>query len=329
MSNIVGKQVNRVGYGLMGLSWRPNPCPIQQAFDAMNTALANGANFWNGGEFYGTPEYNSMTILSAYFEAYPEAASKVVLSMKGGMEPGALKPDGSPTGVRRSLDNILAGLGGRKFLDVFECARRDPAVPLALTLGIIQQEYIDTGKVGGVSLSEVSADTIHQAVKLVKIAAVEVELSLWSPDPLTNGVAAACAQYGIPLVAYAPLCHGALSGIFRKWEDIPADSQLHFYPRFSKEAFPLNVKLCDLLFEFAAKKGCTPAQLALGWILTQAKRPDMPEIIVIPGATTAARVQENCSPVELNDDEMREINNIISQFELVGARYPAGAPVNT
>ncbi|KAL2885955.1 aldo/keto reductase [Ceratocystis lukuohia] len=329
MPSITGKEVGRVGYGLMGLSWRANPCPLPQAVDAMNAALANGANFWNGGEFYGTPAYNSMTVLSAFFVAHPDAATKVVLSMKGGVDNKTLKPDGSPEGVRRSLDNILAGLGGRKFLDIFECARRDPTVPLELTLGTIQKEYVDTGKLGGISLSEVSADTIHAAAKVVKIAAVEAELSLWSLEPLTNGVAAACAQYGIPLVAYSPLGHGMLAGTFRKWEDIPADSSLHHFPRFSKEAFPLNVKLCDLLAGFAEKKGCTSAQLALGWVLAQSKRPGMPEIVVIPGATTAERVKENCAPVELDEAEVGQIDKILAEFEVVGGRYPEGAPINT
>lgn len=163
-------------------------------------------NFWNGGEFYGTPEYNSMTLLDRYFERYPEDADKVVLSIKGGMA-GLGKPDGSPENIRRSIDNVLKQLNGRKKLDIFECARRDPNVPLATTFAAMQ-EYIDKGLLGGISLSEVSAATIHEAVKHAKIVAVEVELSVFTPDVLTNGVAAACAQYDIPLVAYSPLGWG-------------------------------------------------------------------------------------------------------------------------
>ena len=174
----------------------------------MRAALKTGSNFWNGGEFYGPPHYNSLVLLERYFEQYPEDADKVVLSIKGGVNLEKLIPDGSPEGARRSLDNCLAQLGGRKKLDYFEWARRDPKVPLAETFAVVQREYIDTGKLGGISLSEVSAATIHEAAKVTKVAFVEVELSLWSTHVLTNGVAEACAQYGIPLVAYSPVARG-------------------------------------------------------------------------------------------------------------------------
>jgi diketogulonate reductase-like aldo/keto reductase len=171
----------------------------------MRAALKNGMNFWNGGEFYGTPERNSMTLLEAYFAKYPDDADKVVLSIKGALGPKG--PDGSPEGIRRSIDNVLKQLNGRKKLDIFECARRDPNVPMEDTFRTMQ-EYIDKGLLGGISLSEVAPSTIHEAVKHAKIVAVEVELSLFSPDVLTNGVAAACAQYGIPLIAYSPIGRG-------------------------------------------------------------------------------------------------------------------------
>lgn len=171
----------------------------------MRTALKNGMTFWNGGEFYGTPEYNSMTLLDRYFAQYPDDAAKVVLSMKGCLGPNG--PDGSPEGIRRSIDNVLRQLNGRKKLDVFECARCDPKVPMETSFAAMQ-EYIDKGLLGGISLSEVAAPAIHEAVKHAKIVAVEVELSVFNPDVLTNGVAAACAQYNIPLVAYSPLGWG-------------------------------------------------------------------------------------------------------------------------
>ncbi len=174
----------------------------------MRAALKSGCNFWNGGDFYGTPTYNSLVLLERYFEKYPEDADKVVLSVKGAVNAETRSPDGSPEGVRRSVDGILKQLKGRKKLDIFECARRDPNTPLAVTFGVLQKEYIDTGKLGGISLSEVSAATIHEAAKIAKIVAVEVELSLWTTDVLNNGVAAACAEHDIPLVAYSPVGRG-------------------------------------------------------------------------------------------------------------------------
>lgn len=227
MPQINGQEVGPTGYGLMGksaayrvlrtfpwltirsgLTWRPNPVSEEEAFAAMHAALANGCNFWNGGQFYGTPEYNSMVLLERYFAKYPEDAEKVVLSIKGAVNVTGTGPDGSPEGIRNSIDGVLRQLGGRKKLDIFECARRDPKVPLEVTFGVMQKEYIEKGLLGGISLSEVAAATIHEAVKVAKIVAVEVELSLFATDVLTNGVAAACKQYGIPLVAYSPMSRG-------------------------------------------------------------------------------------------------------------------------
>ena len=184
---------------LIGFTWRPNPCPTSQALATMKTALAHGANFCNGGEFYGTPSYNSMTLLKQYFTENPADAEKVVLSIKGGITP-QMRPDGSPGGVKRSVDAVLEQLGGTKFLDLFECARVDPNTPIETTMGALA-EYVKAGKLGGISLSEVKAETIRRAAKVHPIAAVEVEFSLWATDILENGVAEACAELGIPIVA--------------------------------------------------------------------------------------------------------------------------------
>ena len=144
----------------------------------MRAALRNGMNLWNGGEFYGTPEYNSLVLLERYFEKYPEDADKVVLSIKGAVGAAGYHPDGSPEGIRASVDNCLKLLKGRKKIDIFECARRDPNAAMEATFGVLDKEYVQTGKIGGIGLSEVKASTIHEAAKITKIAAVEVELSL-------------------------------------------------------------------------------------------------------------------------------------------------------
>lgn len=178
MPQLVGKEVGPTGYGMMGLTWRPKPCPQEQAFETMRAALKNGANFWNGGVFYGPHEYNSLVLLERYFEKYPEDADKVVISIKGGMNAHGTVADGSAENTRRALDDCLKQLNGRKKLDIFEFARRDQNVPMEVTFGVLDKEYVQTGKLGGISLSEVRAETIHEAVKHTKIVAVEVELSL-------------------------------------------------------------------------------------------------------------------------------------------------------
>lgn len=169
----------------------------------MHVALASGCNLWNGGEIYGTPDYNSLTLLNKYYTLYPEDADKVVLNIKGATRPG-LQPDGSPEYVRASVENCLRMLGERGRIDMFECARRDPKVPLEKTLRALT-ELVDEGKIGGVALSEVSANTIREAAKITKIVAVEVELSLFTTEPLTNGIAEACFELDIPIIALVKL----------------------------------------------------------------------------------------------------------------------------
>lgn len=176
---------------------------MEQSLEAMKAAVNNGVTFWNGGDFYGTPEWNSMTLLKEYFTRYPEDADKVTIIIKGGLD-SKMQADQGPDAIRASVDNIINQLGGKKKLDIFGIGRRDPNADFGTTLAILQKEYVDTGKIGGISLSEVRADTIHEAVKHVKISALELELSMITPDILNNGVIDAASQYGIPIQAYSP-----------------------------------------------------------------------------------------------------------------------------
>ncbi|OKL63150.1 hypothetical protein UA08_01605 [Talaromyces atroroseus] len=329
MPQLGDREVGPIGYGLMGLTLRAKPCSQEQAFAAMRASLENGCNFWNGGEFYGRPDYNSLVLLERYLEKYPKDADKFVLSIKGGLNPKTHRTDGTPENTRRTLDDTISQLKGRKKIDIFEFARRDQDVPMEVTFDVMNKEYVQTGKIGGISLSEVRADTIHEAVKHIKVLAVEVELSLFSTDVLENGVAAACAQYGIPLVAYSPIGRGLLTGQIRKFEDLPEDSSMRNYPRFQPGNFEINLQLVHQVEKIAEKKGCTAAQLAINWTRALSRRPGMPTIIPIPGATTAARVEENSKLIDLTDEEMAQIDEILAKFTTAGARYPAGIPTNT
>lgn len=135
-------------------------------------------NFWNGGEFYGPRENNSLVLLEQYLEQYPRDSEKIVVSIKGGGNPKTGRMDASPENTRRTLDDCIAQLKGRKTIDMFEFARHDTRVPIGDTLRLIESEYIQTGKLKGVSLSEVPAQTIHEAAKYTKVLGVEVELSM-------------------------------------------------------------------------------------------------------------------------------------------------------
>lgn len=329
---LVSKPIGPIGYGLMGLTWRPNPQPAEDSYKALSTALGEGANFWNGGELYGSPSRHSCHLLHEYFTRHPEDAAKVVLSIKGGLVPGALKPDGSAQNVRRSVDECLRTLAGTKSIDIFECARVDPDTPLEETIRTLA-ELVREGKIGGIGLSEVKASTIERAHAIHPIASVEVELSLWTTDILRNGIAATCAKLGIPIVAYSPLSRGALAGDgIRKNADIPDGDFRKIMPRFQDDVLDYNNQVLDEVGKLAARKGVTKSQIAIAWvrelshrtITTQdGDRVKLGTIIPIPGATTPERIVENSKLVDLTDEEMEEIAAILKKNPVKGDRYHA------
>ncbi|KAH8648434.1 NADP-dependent oxidoreductase domain-containing protein [Xylariales sp. PMI_506] len=332
MPEIAGKQVGAIGFGLMGLTTRDPPVPKEQAIQALRAAVESGCTFWNAAEHYGTPSWNTQTLMAAYFDRYPEDADKVVISVKGGFDFHRMTPDASPASLKRSIETILMDLGGKKkTIDVFECARVDPTTPLEETLRFLDEEYVQKGVIGGIALSEVGEVTLRKAAAITRIVGVEVELSLWSTHVLENGVAAACGELGIPLISYSPLGQGMLTGQVKTLDDIPATDHRRMYPRFQPEAFDVNIQLAREIHRLAAEKGCAPGQLALAWVRSIAGRPGMPSTVIpIPGATSEARVRENArsGEIELTPEELVAINSVLAKFPVVGRRYPEGWPMD-
>ncbi|MCJ1282146.1 hypothetical protein MMC26_001469 [Xylographa opegraphella] len=216
-------------------------------------------------------------------------------------------------------------LGGTAKIDMFEFGRRDPNTPLETTLATLD-ELVQEGKIGGVALSEVNAETIRAAAKITNIVAVEIEISLFCTDPLTNGITKACAELNIPIIAYCPLGRGLLSGHIKSFEDLPEKDLRRMLPRFQPPNFENNMRLVHKVETLAREKNCTAAQLAIAWIVNLSKGPEMPTIIPIPGATTVDRIIENGKgqDVDLNETEMTEINQILVTCEVTGDRYHPG-----
>ena len=154
----------------------------------------------NGGEFYGPPENNSLTLLNKYYEKYPEDQDKIVLNIKGCVFEN-FRPDGSPAAVKKSVENCVRLIGAKGRLDQFEPARKDPTTDIETTIAALK-EQVEAGNIGGITLSEVSAATLRRAAKVAKIEGVELEVSLWSTEVFENGVAEACAELDIPILAY-------------------------------------------------------------------------------------------------------------------------------
>ena len=242
-----------------------------------------------------------------------------------------MRPDGSETNVRASIDECLRILDGKLQIDIFECARVDPNMRVEDTMATLAK-CVAEGKIRAIGLSEVKATTIRRAAAVHPIAAVEVELSLWATDILRNGVAATCAELGIPIVAYSPLARGMLTdNIIRKNSDIPEGDHRKHLPKFQDDVLEHNNKLTDEVVKLAKRKGCTNAQVAIAWVRQLSGRtvPAGPggekvklgEIIPIPGATKKERVVENTTFVELSDDEMNEIAEILRNNPVKGERY--------
>ena len=210
--------------------------------------------------------------------------------MKGGFTPTG--PDGSAAGIQRDIDNSLKVLDDKCFIDIFEPARVDPNTPIEVTIKALG-EYVKAGKIGGIGLSECSADTIRRAHAVHPIAGVEIEMSLFSTEALSNGVAKTCAELNIPLVAYSPLSRGWLTGQIRNLNDIPENDPPRELPRFQPDVFGLNLKLVEEIEKLAKKKGYTMPQVAIAWVAAQGKKAGGPVTIPIPGCTTVPRVEEN------------------------------------
>jgi pyridoxine 4-dehydrogenase len=212
-------------------------------------------------------------------------------------------------------------LGGTKSIDIFEPARIDKRVPvedMMRTLAALVAE----GKIGGIGLSEVSAATIRRAHAVHPLACVEVEVSPCAREPLSNGIAAACAELNIPIVAYCPIGRGMFTGRIRSLDDLPENDWRRNNPRFQPGVMEHNLELVDEFIKVAERKGCTPTQLSLAWVKSLSRREGMPVFIPIPGTTSVARVKENGANIELTPEEQKEIDELLEKHTIMGPRYP-------
>jgi len=310
-------KVGEIGYGLMGLTWGKT-IPDEEAFAAMKAAIDGGATFWNAGVFYGRGpqgEPVNLHLIARFFTKYPELADKVFLSVKGGITL-QFQVDSTEAFLREDVDGILKALDGKKRLDMFECSRVDPNIPIETTMEILGK-LINEGKFNHIGLSECSASTIRRAAKIQPIATVEIEYSLWSIEAKTNGVLQACQDLNIAVIAYSPLGRGILAGKWSTPDDVPAHIRQNM-PRYSDENFETNRKFVTFLQGIAERKGVTTAQIAIAWVLTVGEN-----MIPIPGATAVTRVEENmgAAAVTLTPDELNEINQFAETTEAKGDRY--------
>jgi len=282
-----------------------------KAVELIHRALDLGTNFLDTANIYGDSEIKVGKALLGRRDS-------VVLATKFGIVLGAGPQDrgidGTPENARRACDKSLQRLGV-EHVDLYYLHRVDPQVPIEETVEAMA-ELVRAGKVRHLGLSEASPATVRRAHKVHPIAAVQTEYSLFSREP-EDDLLPALRELGIALVAYSPLGRGFLGGRFRSVNDLAPGDWRRGNPRFQGEQFATNLAIADRLREVAKEKDCTPAQLALAWILRHQ------DVIPIPGTSSMARLEENirASDVALSEQDLNRIERALPKGAATGERY--------
>jgi len=318
-----GLEVSALGLGCMGMSFAYGPAKDRQEMIALlRAAVERGVTFFDTAEVYG-PFVNEELL----GEALAPLREEVVIATKLGfdLDPGKDARRGTaglpglnsrPEHIRQAAEASLKRLRV-DVLDLLYQHRVDPDVPIEDVAGTVK-ELIGEGKVRHFGLSEAGAQTIRRAHAVQPVAALQSEYSLWWRGP-EEEVLPILAELGIGLVPYSPLGRGFLTGTMSASTTFESSDLRSNLPRFTPEALETNQALVELLGTVAARKGATPAQVALAWLLAQS-----PWIVPIPGTTRLARLEENLRAVdlELSPDDLREIDDAAAKIEVHGARYP-------
>ncbi|KAH8926752.1 aldo/keto reductase, partial [Atractiella rhizophila] len=290
----------------MSLTARPVPIPDEQAFEAIKTAIDSGATFLNSSIFYGYPpdSESGLRLLNRFFTQYPEYADRCVLSVKGALNLQTMTADCSTDNLRKTVLRIQELLGPNKRLDLFEPARVDKNIPIEQVMKDLKG-MVEDGLFDYIGLSEASANTIRRAHGVCPISVLEEEYSAFSLHLEQNEVLQTCKELGIVLAAYSPLSRGLLGGVVEKPSDLPEGDLRSRHERFQPENLEKNAVLIKKFKSIASKKGITPPQLALAWILKQWPEGFLP----IPGTTRANVVLENLGAlnVVVTNEEDKEI----------------------
>ena len=310
-----GLEVSALGLGCMGLSFGYGPAvDAKDGLALIRAAVERGVTFFDTAEAYG-PFANEELV----GEALAPFRDRVTIATKFGFtfEPGGQRGlDSRPAHIKEVAEASLARLKVDA-IDLFYQHRVDPNVPIEDVAGAVK-ELIEAGKVKHFGLSEAGVQTIRRAHRVQPVAALQSEYSLWWRQPEAE-VLPALEELGIGFVPFSPLGKGFLTGRIDEHTTFDSSDFRNIVPRFAPEARKANQAVVELLRQIGARKGATPAQIALAWLLAQE-----PWIVPIPGTTKLARLDENlgAAAIEVTADDLRDIDRAASAITVQGARYP-------
>jgi aryl-alcohol dehydrogenase-like predicted oxidoreductase len=301
--------VSAIGLGCMGMSEFYGPSDEDKSLATINRALDLGMTFLDTSDMYGSG-HNEQLVSRAIAGRRDEVqlATKFAIRREGGQR----RIDNSPEWIREACEGSLRRLGVER-IDLYYMHRRNPEVPIEESVGAMA-ELVAEGKVAHLGLSEVNAETLRAANAVHPIAVLQSEWSLFTRE-LEHEIVPTARELGVGIVPYSPLGRGELTGSV----DMSADDDFRrSSPRFQEGNRERNLERVERAREIAEEVGCTPAQLALAWLLHQGD-----DVAPIPGTRRPRRVEENAAAadVELTDEQLRALDEAFPPGATAGDRY--------